>query len=504
MSTTAIEEQEPLLLPAPTSSSPKSSRRATLSRRNSTSNSNGGSPAKQSPNSSPVINSRPADFVRKTSTNEESEKEEKKKRNTSLLISCGVLLVSAIGNQVFYKKMIGKFQNYPYFLSQWTTLVYLPVFWGLVWYSRYSGSNEVTEEMRNFPKYKFFIMGMFDAIAGLLAIFGAVHTSGSMQSLLNQTMIPFTMILAYMFLKERYSVNQLVGASILAAGILTALLPEYFGNSGDSSDGDNQLIFNILFLAQNIPAAMSCVYKQYAFTVDIEANYLQAWVAFWQFLFGLVLAPTNAFAFLGQSQIPLKEIPVTVYNGFKCMIGINTVISDCTENVCDDCSGSWIPLVIYLAFNMAMNVALVLVIKYGGANMYNLVGALALPLIQLAFCVSFINNPPDPIHWYIILSLVLILFGLFIYRYKKAGTEDSKEKHIEISVSLFSSGFVFAKNPSEHFERRQNPQRIRSNFYSRLGIRESPSHSRLKESFKEPVSNRISKEPSDEKEINLP
>jgi len=54
-------------------------------------------------------------------------------------------------------------------------------------------TNTITPEMREFPGYKFAIMGLLDASAGLLMTFGGTHTSGPMQLLLTQAAIPFTM-----------------------------------------------------------------------------------------------------------------------------------------------------------------------------------------------------------------------------------------------------------------------------------------------------------------------
>lgn len=51
-------------------------------------------------------------------------------------------------------------------------------------------------------------MGILDATANFMALFGSVGTSGSSQNLLAQAVIIFTMILAYFYLKERYRNNQ--------------------------------------------------------------------------------------------------------------------------------------------------------------------------------------------------------------------------------------------------------------------------------------------------------
>lgn len=42
-------------------------------------------------------------------------------------------------------------------------------------------TNVITPSMRSFPKRKFLIMGFYDALSGLLMLFGGVYASGSYQ-----------------------------------------------------------------------------------------------------------------------------------------------------------------------------------------------------------------------------------------------------------------------------------------------------------------------------------
>jgi hypothetical protein len=87
--------------------------------------------------------------------------------------------------------MTNAMMNHPFFLSQLSTVVYIPVFFGIV----FLRSNEITPEMRAFPKIKFFYMGLFDAISGVLSMIGAIHTGGGLQALLSNAIIPCTMLL---------------------------------------------------------------------------------------------------------------------------------------------------------------------------------------------------------------------------------------------------------------------------------------------------------------------
>lgn len=169
------------------------------------------------------------------------------------------------------------------------------------------------------------------------------------------------------------------------------------------------------------------------------------------------------------------------------MLGINSIVSRCGDGfqkVCDDCEGAWIPLFVYLLFNIAYNVAVVLVIKFGGANLLYLIMTMRLPLLQLAFSLKFINNPPDAFTWSDGVGFAFILVGLIQYGWagrRKAG--ENEQAIAYPSMFGFESAAV-ALEAKAHAERRMNPQRIRSGFYARLGISQSPNSQFIKESFK--------------------
>ena len=166
--------------------------------------------------------------------------------------------------------MTNHVQNYPYFLSQFTTFAYLPVFGAVVWY-QFRFTNSITDEMTSFPKRKFFVMGVFDALSGVLALFGGVYTSGNTQGLLNQAAVPITMVLSYAVLSQRYSRLQVLGALIIMGGVVVVLLPKFIGHQASPSDQDRPL-FNIIFLLSVVPMALSSIYKVCKFIYQKEPD----------------------------------------------------------------------------------------------------------------------------------------------------------------------------------------------------------------------------------------
>jgi hypothetical protein len=141
------------------------------------------------------------------------------------------------------------------------------------------------------------------------------------------------------------------------------------------------LLIDRLFLfslVSQVPQAFSSIYKELAFgDIDLDVNYLQAWVALFQFFLGCFLAPLNSLPFLQDAYIPIGQLPETISNGARCMAGYNTVVNSTlfTDGVahascwlttkgeygspadthCDDCNMAWLPVCGYIFFNCFYN-----------------------------------------------------------------------------------------------------------------------------------------------------
>ena len=104
------------------------------------------------------------------------------------------LLVGPL-NFVLYKVMYAAYgDSRAFFVSQGVNFLYVVYGGVILWYLSKKG--EITAETRNISHKKFIVMGLLDCIGGFLGAMGANGTSGSLQQLLNQTLIPITMLLS--------------------------------------------------------------------------------------------------------------------------------------------------------------------------------------------------------------------------------------------------------------------------------------------------------------------
>ncbi|KAK5575544.1 hypothetical protein RB653_006677 [Dictyostelium firmibasis] len=404
------------------------------------------------------------------------------KETVSILIYVVLYIVSGVINGVLLKKLMIKFVNYGFFLSQLTNYGYLPIFLGAMWYKMYC-TNDVPKETRDFPQYKFVIMGLLDAVNGFFVVIGGISTSGSLQQLLNQAIIPFTMIASFIFLKERYSLIQLGGATVILSGVVIALIPSLVGGSS----GGNILFYNFFYLISVIPGALSNVYKDIAFkSIDMDVWYLQFWDCLYQSLFGSILFPINNWL-PPPATIKFTAILPAMKDGALCLGGKNSILpiyngtssvlafGSCGINdnyVCDDCHNTWVIVLIYMTINIAYNIFILLVLKHAGATVYSIANTVILPLTNIFFSIKFIMGAAtSPFSGLSVAGLLVILFGLGGYRVgsmtKKPPPETPKDSEETIGGSnknnLAVSGEITPIQP-------KNQIYLRNQFFGRLGI----------------------------------
>ena len=112
-----------------------------------------------------------------------------------------LVVLTGTGNRVAFKLMQYSIINYTYFASQLVPFTYIPVN-GAVLLFKMKFTNDITPEMRQFPKRKFLVMGTLDSLAGLIITVGGRHVPGIMQNLLLQGVVVVTMVCSLLLLRN--------------------------------------------------------------------------------------------------------------------------------------------------------------------------------------------------------------------------------------------------------------------------------------------------------------
>jgi len=313
-------------------------------------------------------------------------------------------------------------------------------------------------------------------------VIGGVGTSGTMQQLLNQAIIPVTMVGSFIFLKERYSLMQIGGSLLIVGGVIVSLLPSLTNSSANSG---NTPFFNMFFLSQAIPFAASNLYKDVAFkSVDMDVWYFQFWDVFYQSLIGTFLFPFNTLLpHRSSAYIQWKEMPIDMKNGAVCLSGTNVKTpynSDCgtPSFPCDACYHAWLTLMIYMSVNVIYNVFILLVIKHGSATVLSVAQTVRLPLASIAFSQTWImgKEQTEPFSSYTLYGLFIILAGLTSFRagslIKKKLKGEGEEGSVKIMPRLGPSGTEIFSEPirTAPIIVPKTSLQHRQQYFSKLGI----------------------------------
>jgi len=162
---------------------------------------------------------------------------------------------------------------------------------------------------------------------------------------------------------------------------------------------------------------LSSVYKEKALEeTDINVIYLNGWVALYNFTtMAFVQLPICYFMGL----LP-RNVPLNFYQGMQCLVGKDPPSMSLASTGVDleafGCSLAPIFISSYLCFNILYNIVLIVVLKYGSANVLWLACTMMVPAGNIAFSLKIVpghQNLQDSD----IFGLILILLGLLVYRF---------------------------------------------------------------------------------------
>ncbi|KAH9113386.1 hypothetical protein LEN26_011531 [Aphanomyces euteiches] len=342
------------------------------------------------------------------------------------------LIVIGLGNKIFQKLQTIPMHNYPNFINLLSTFVYIPLSFAYI-IPMIKYGKAITMDQQNIPKRKFAIMGALDSVAGILQVFAATYLGGSLLILLGQAAIPVSMAISKIILKTKYSLYQYVGALVVAIGIIVVLGPSM--RSMDGGD-HNTIVWSAVMIISCIPMCLSSVYKEIALgEAELDAVYLNGWIAVFQFLLSIPLAVPAAM--IGSPPVSPKDLPKNLYDGMRCYLGHNTILDGPHP---DDCEKATLFVTIYLFFNVGYNLLIILMLKFGSANILWLAMTIMVPLGNVAFTFPFMPEH-QPLKTTDVVGLVVIMTGLFVYRFLQDIVRARQEKNepSDLKETLMSS-----------------------------------------------------------------
>jgi len=327
-------------------------------------------------------------------------------------------------NFVLVKEMYAAYgDRYAFFANQGVNALYL--FYGaLVVVPRMMFTKAITPEMRRSGQRRYIVMGILDALGTFFTAMGAVYTPGSMQPLLNQMLIPFTMVFSICFLDKIFGRYEASGALLIAAGACMSAIPPLLAEH----DYSKLRWYSVLvYLLSNMPMAASSCYKQKNFRDrEVDVWYLTQWVSWWQFLLSFALIPLLCLPGMSSPHgTPLVDVPAQLIGGWECYMERDPV---CRERHC-----FWL-LNGYCAVNVLYNTLGLYLTKVGSAVMNAVSYALLLPVTTLLFFTPFVGPVQESFtktSWFTLAGLVVVVVGFSVYQHYARGVGFSDEETVE-------------------------------------------------------------------------
>ena len=250
--------------------------------------------------------------------------------STVVILYLVVLVFSSASERIAFKVMLDTLRPFRFFLAQLVMLAYVPIMFAVVAYKKLR-TDHIQPEMEEFPKCKFAFMALMDVMQVVIVMISGGVIPAPLTVLLLQSLIPATMIASRIFLGNRYRWQHYFGALIILASISVNMIPlisqELRGDGGGSSSGHHndtealrvladgggggsssgssggsnfppqptasEIAWNsLIYFLCCVPGAVSAVYKESALKAQpMDVYYLNAWVAFFQFIVSIPFAP---------------------------------------------------------------------------------------------------------------------------------------------------------------------------------------------------------------------
>ena len=284
-------------------------------------------------------------------------------------------------------------------------------------------SKKITKsQWSRFPIYVFFGVACLDAMSNVLANVGGVNTPGSVQALLQQIIIPATMILSFIIVRARFYCLQYLGALIILIGAVVAVVPQVL-HPTDAEGQKTQWYSIMIFAISNIPPAGSIIAKEYIMKQGVDVFLVSCLVSWCQLIVSWAYTPLLSLHYLGGT--PLSDIPSIMSDGVKCFVGMHApqnqaaVLNRTIDGVKPAyCIGWEIPVqtLAHSFMGVASNITQLLIAAQHSASLAILINALSVPLANLAFSVPFLVNDPEPVSVYDFIALILVTGGLVLYK----------------------------------------------------------------------------------------
>lgn len=267
------------------------------------------------------------------------------------------------------------------------------------------------------------VMALCDTIALYINLLASHDLGGALRLILQQLSIPMSMGLSTLMLNRVFSKRHFIGAVMVLLGVILCLINVMQGGPGQSDAR-----WTVVFAISCLPLALGGCLKEWVLTqprFDCDAHQLNAWVAVFQFFFGICLVPLGIWIqnrdMDETSQVPSDEIMTNFLYGFKCgFLGINSYdpLTGLPAYGKEDCASAVISTWMYIGMVCAFNMLMLIVIDEGSAVLFFVANGVIIPVVSVASAsplYSRLNLPRDTYTPWQFIGLTFTVAGCFYF-----------------------------------------------------------------------------------------
>ncbi|TYZ63871.1 hypothetical protein PybrP1_006233 [[Pythium] brassicae (nom. inval.)] len=245
---------------------------------------------------------------------------------SKLAVALVLLIAARCVDRVLYTRITYDYTTFLWYFSNIILpLAFLVTSWPVVWFKMYF-TEDITDEMRRFPHYKFAIMALLDQLSILLSSFPTPHIGGNLANVLGQLSLP---------------------------GQDSANMP-------DPTAG-----WILLYIVSLVPSAASNVYKEMGLK-DTDLD-ICGWVSFYQLVFGLMSVWTVRIKAFSDPPVPWSEFLPYVGKAHRCFFG-EAVELNGQHVPCD--AGIFEVFLLFMVFNKVYNILTLYIFKEGSSVLF--------------------------------------------------------------------------------------------------------------------------------------
>ncbi|GAA0149516.1 hypothetical protein LIER_08667 [Lithospermum erythrorhizon] len=252
---------------------------------------------------------------------------------------------------------------------------YVIVYFSIL-YVRYQ-AGKVTDEMLSLPKTPFLVVGLLEALGAASGMAAGAMLSGAAIPVLSQSFLVWQLILSFIFLGRRYSLNQLLGCFLVAIGVVITVA------SGSSAGSlmEAGVFWSFLMIISFFFQAADTVLKEIIFldsaqrlkggTVDLFV--VNSYGSAFQAVFICLFLP-----FLSKLWgVPFHGLANYLKDGAACFLNLGTLTNGC--------SGAPLLPLLFIFVNMGFNISLLHLLKISSAVVSCLVSTFSVPISVFLF-----------------------------------------------------------------------------------------------------------------------